>query len=256
MNRRLRRKDATAVPKVFELKNSLKQRIINSMITSIVFSSAIFTQFQYEKTVVEGWSVNIRKEINNDASTMQALSLLQGQLRFIRKVLPQESVAKIQKIRMYFSPNYSDGTSGGAYHPGRQWLIENGRDPEMAQAIEFPDLKNFDKESKRMPAFALHELAHGYHHQFVKDGFENLEIKSAWESAVKGGKYNQVERKDHEGRVALDKAYALTNPQEYFAELTEAYFSTNDFFPFNRAELKAFDPSGYMMIQKMWKLGP
>jgi hypothetical protein len=30
---------------------------------------------------------------------------------------------------------------------------------------------------------------------------------------------------------------------KYFADLTEAYFGKNDFFPFNREDLKKYDPS-------------
>jgi hypothetical protein len=48
------------------------------------------------------------------------------------------------------------------------------------------------------------------------------------------------------------QAYALTNPMEYFAECTEAYFGTNDFFPFVRAELKKHDPAGYELMEKSW----
>ena len=42
----------------------------------------------------------------------------------------------------------------------------------------------------------------------------------------------------------------MTTPQEYFAELTEACFGKNDFYPFNRNELKEHDPGGYVVIEK------
>ena len=48
------------------------------------------------------------------------------------------------------------------------------------------------------------------------------------------------------------KAYAATNYKEYFAELTEAYFGKNDFFPFNRVDLKKYDPTGYQLMQDVW----
>jgi dipeptidyl-peptidase-4 len=41
---------------------------------------------------------------------------------------------------------------------------------------------------------------------------------------------------------------------EYFAEATEAYFGKNDFFPFNREELKAHDPLMHDLVGKLWKL--
>ena len=48
------------------------------------------------------------------------------------------------------------------------------------------------------------------------------------------------------------KAYALTNSAEYFAELSEAYFGRNDYAPFDRAELEAFDPAGYAVVEGAW----
>jgi Mlc titration factor MtfA (ptsG expression regulator) len=44
----------------------------------------------------------------------------------------------------------------------------------------------------------------------------------------------------------------MTNPQEYFAETTEAFFSRNDFFPFNRAELKQHDPDMEQLLTRLW----
>ena len=48
------------------------------------------------------------------------------------------------------------------------------------------------------------------------------------------------------------KAYACSNPQEYFAEASEAFFGTNDFFPFVRAELKRHDPDAFELLGKLW----
>ena len=63
-------------------------------------------------------------------------------------------------------------------------------------------------------------------------------------------------RQDSEGRKRMDRAYAMTNPFEYFAESTEAYFSRNDFFPYNRAELLETDPGMCALLAKVWSLEP
>ena len=39
---------------------------------------------------------------------------------------------------------------------------------------------------------------------------------------------------------------------QYFADLTEAYFGKNDFFPFNREDLKKYDPTGYQLMKTVW----
>ena len=101
-----------------------------------------------------------------------------------------------------------------------------------------------------MPNFALHELAHAYHDRFL--GFENAEIETAFQKAKATGKYDQVLRQDAEGRRRLDKAYAMTNAKEYFAECSEAFFARNDFYPFTREELKQHDPEMLILLEKLW----
>ena len=94
-----------------------------------------------------------------------------------------------------------------------------------------------------MPNFTLHELAHSYHDQVLPGGFGNEPIKAAYEKAKAGGKYDSVERQDSEGRKRMDRAYAMTNPQEYFAECTEAFFSRNDLMPWNNPQsIRTFNP--------------
>ena len=103
-----------------------------------------------------------------------------------------------------------------------------------------------------MPNFALHELAHAFHDRFIDKGFDNPEIREAWRKAKAGGGYDRVERQDSEGRKRMDRAYALTTPQEFFAETTEAYFSRNDFFPYTADELEKHDPSTFRLLTRLW----
>jgi hypothetical protein len=97
----------------------------------------------------------------------------------------------------------------------------------------------------------LHELSHGYHHKFLPDGQQNMEIRSAYENAMQRGLYDSVLRIS--GQV--QKAYATTNEKEYFAEISEAFFGTNDFYPFVRAELRRHDPVGFDMLHRLWGIG-
>ena len=48
------------------------------------------------------------------------------------------------------------------------------------------------------------------------------------------------------------RAYAMNNATEYFAEGTEAYFGTNDFYPFVRPELEEHDPEMARLVKKLW----
>ena len=96
----------------------------------------------------------------------------------------------------------------------------------------------------------LHEMAHAYHDQFLPKGFENAGVLKAFQTAIKAGQYQKVLRWN--GREV--KHYSTTNQMEYFAEATEAYFGTNDYYPFIRPELELFDPGGARAVEAAWGL--
>ena len=98
----------------------------------------------------------------------------------------------------------------------------------------------------------IHELSHAYE-QLITDDSKKLrdELVIVYHRAKLSGKYQLV---DYKGSQQLFPAYAMTNANEYFAELTEAYYGNNDYFPHNREQLKKFDPEGYELIEKFWNL--
>lgn len=60
---------------------------------------------------------------------------------------------------------------------------------------------------------------------------------------------------DAAGALDVD-GYALTDPMEYFAEATEAFFSRNDFFPFTNEEFGKHDPGMFELLGKLWGATP
>lgn len=201
---------------------------------------------------ISGWTVHVNPRLLSGQAeqTARALELLKQQLDEINRVVPAPALAELKKVPLYFSPQYPGVGAKAEYHPGAGWLKDNGRDPAMAKAVEFTNIAIFEKEVRRMPNFALHELAHAYHDRVL--GYSEPRIAAAHAKAKASGSYDKVERRDAEGKTHIDKAYAMTNPQEYFAESTEAYFSRNDFFPYNREELKKHDPDFYALLETIW----
>ena len=92
----------------------------------------------------------------------------------------------------------------------------------------------------------LHELAHAYHFTVLSEKYAPLH--AAYKQAMERKLYDSVEFV-HGGK---QKAYATTNAAEYFAELSEAYFGKNDFFPFTAEELAKHDPVGFETLKKAW----
>lgn len=207
-------------------------------------------QLRYEVREMHGWTVHIRRELfeSDPETTAKALALLDDHLMNIVQVVPHDAVTALRRIQLWASPEYPGIIPRAEYHPDKRWLAVNGRDPAMAKGVEFTNFRIFEAETKRMPVFVLHELAHGYHDQVLS--FENEEIKAAYRRAVESKSYDAVQRNN--GKI--ERAYAMTNDREYFAESTEAFFGTNDFFPFNRQQLQAHDPEMALLLERLWNL--
>ena len=211
----------------------------------------VAAKIERETRLISGWSVHIDKALlaQNPAGTARALELLKGQLDEIVRMVPPAAVAELQKVQLWISPEYPGIRPHAEYHPNADWLRSHGRDPVMAKGVEFTNVRIFEAETRRMPNFALHELAHSYHDRVLGN---NAGLVAAFDRAKASGKYDKVECQNSEGRRHLARAYAITNPQEFFAETTEAFFSKNDFFPFTRAELKQHDPETFDLLGKLW----
>ena len=170
------------------------------------------------------------------------LDLLGYRLRQVKLEVPPAAFEELRKIRFWIEVD--DPKTTAAYHPGAEWLKQNGYNADMAHGIEIGNLHNFLAWQHIQPSMVLHELAHSYH--FLHVGENDPTITAAYENAVSSHKYESVPFVTG----GLRRAYALTNRFEYFAECSEAYFGRNDFYPFLRSELKSFDPLGYAAVER------
>ncbi len=170
----------------------------------------------YKRESKRGWMILVSKELlANDRITAQAcLELLDCKLLEISRVVPAGALSKIRSVPIWIEQN-NPQVPGGNYHPSRDWLTNHGMNPDKAKAVDFGNAKNFLEWSLDQPMLVLHELAHAYHDQVL--GFEDADIKSAYNRAKASGTYDSVLRSN--GRY--QKAYAMTCEKEYFAELTE-----------------------------------
>jgi hypothetical protein len=220
-----------------------------------LIGSAGATGVAREVREISGWQVHIHKDLleKEAAASAKALAGLKTMLDEIVRVVPAPAVAELRKVRLYLSPAYGADGSHAEYHPGAQWLRDHGRDPAMARCVEFSGVRDFEAEMKRMPNFVLHELAHAYHDRFLPGGYGHAGLQKAYEKAKAAGIYDRVERSSGDGRPnRVERAYAMTNAMEYFAESTEAYFSRNDFFPFDRRQLASHDPEMHALVGQLW----
>jgi len=200
----------------------------------------------YRQHEIRGFTVLVSPAAVKHAQTTDpALELLEEKLARVVAVTPAHTHEALRKIRFWIE-HENPGFPCACYHPSGQWLTGNGYNADKADGIEIANPANFVAWASDQPEMVLHELAHAYHDTVL--GYDHPLIIETYQSAVESGSYDQVEHINGARR----KAYALNDPQEYFAELTEAYFGTNDFAPFTRDELRAFDPDGFAMIEELW----
>jgi hypothetical protein len=203
---------------------------------------------QYEKRRIEGWEVLVNKRLlaKEQAELCdETLKLLGDHLYRITRVVPAEAVAKLRKVPIWVELAHPRHPCM-CYHVSAGWLREHAMNPQKAGAVEIANARTFLAWTHEQPWMVLHELAHAYHHQVL--GFDHAEVKACYERAVSSRSYESVLHVN--GRKV--RHYALTNDHEYFAEATEAFFGTNDFFPFVRAELRQHDPAMYELLEKVW----
>ena len=210
----------------------------------VLLASSVTAQESYNEVSIEGWPVKMSRSITPKRAA-QARELLTQKLRDIRGVLPRQALRRLLKIPIWVDAKAYD-LHGLRFNPSAQWLREHGQDPRLANGVQICNVDDF-LSWKDQPWFVLHELAHAY--QFNVLGDTNPQVLAAFRNAQQKGLYQQVKRNN--GRV--ERAYALNNEREYFAELSEAYFGVNDFFPFDRKDLATYDRVVFAMMEKCWR---
>ena len=181
----------------------------------------------------------------------QTLELLKHQLYQITRMVPAPAVEKLRRIAVWVELDEPHHPCM-CYHPDADWLREHDMNPDKARCIEVANARNFLIWTKQQPWMVFHELAHGYHDQCLEEGYENSELAAALAAAKEEKLYDEVLHIN--GRK--QRHYALTNQMEYFAEQSEAFFGTNDFFPFVRSELEHHDPRVFALLKQFWGTDP
>ena len=176
-----------------------------------------------------------------------ALEFLAAKLADIRIVVPVDKLDQLRQVTIVLDASCGDLHSM-QYHPSGDWLESHGYPRDLEKCVHLP--RAVDVATRRnvneQPWVVLHELAHAYHDQVL--GFDEPRILAAWKAF----------KADARGQSTLlfdgsrTKHYGLTDQKEFFAEMTEAYFGSNDFQPFNRAELKTDHPAIFALLTDIW----
>lgn len=199
---------------------------------------------------LEGWTVRVDDRLlkgEGAALGERALKLLTARLVAITIIVPEKALAKLRAITIELDLDYGE-LRNMQYHPDAGWLKAHGYSEALAKCAHIPDAEEFlsPYENHRMPWVVLHELAHGFHDQVL--GFEEPRVRAVWEKFRDSGKYASVLTSPGH----LREHYGQTNAKEFFAEMTESYFGSNDFYPFVTGELKQAEPETFALMAEIW----
>jgi len=189
--------------------------------------------------------------------TAAASSRLQQMLTAILEKLPTASHQHVKGRNFYlmWGPRSPKGGKKGYGHYMEAILFVDPLrspmyDPAWKNAIVIYSADNFMARGDVNIRHSLaHEIAHTWHQRDWPK--KNRQMIDALEAAKRAGLYKNVE--SIKGG-SVDRAYALKNEHEYFAELSAAYFVGGTYFPFTREDLKKYDPIGYRMVEELWGL--
>jgi hypothetical protein len=225
-----------------------------ALFLSALFSAAAQTNVAawdateiYRVQKIEGWTVRVNPKLVAETNLCAAvLKLLGAQLDQISRVVPAAPLAQLRQIPIWVERD-DPLFPGACYHESADWLRGHGVNPDKVNGVELANAKNFLTWTKEQPCMVLHELAHGFHHQFLGD--DHPGIRRGYTRAVAAKIYENVLRSNGQH----ERHYALNNEKEFFAEMTEAFFGTNDFYPFVRAELATHDPEMLAVLRAVWQ---
>ena len=200
---------------------------------------------------IEGWTVRVDDRLLGDAPDaavgLRAIRFLEAKLVEIKAVVPEDRLKDLQAVTIVLDLNC--GKLGAMqYHPDAGWLKANGYPADLAKCVHLPQAADLPtrRNINEQPWVILHELAHAFHDQ--KLGFDEPRIKAAYDRFKQSGRGDATLL--YNGKRV--KHYGLTDPMEFFAEMTESYFGTNNFFPFNRAELEESEPELFQLLTEIW----
>ena len=205
---------------------------------------------------VQGWSVLVEKQLAAEAPELAKTTLarLEKKLGETVAVLPAAALPDLRQVKIFLL--YGPDAKAGGRQEGLEYFGANAAehqdwlDPRMARSIVIYCAANYAKLSEFWALKALvHEFGHAQHLEHWPEN--RADIYDTWDRAMKAGLYQVVREEDKDTHKPN---YAAQNHLEYFAELTAMYFVGTNYFPRDRAGLKAYDPAGYVLLEKLWGL--
>lgn len=210
----------------------------------------------YTVRTLRGFTVLIHESVINqhpDRWQRRPLDVLELEFDDLKRVLKPKIFELIRGVPVFVTWDAAPTNSGvvAVYRSVPDPSRLKGEAKAKANCIEILTLRRLGElrppGSHFQQIVTLHEMAHAVHHRLL--GFDAPEVLAAFQQAVDRKLYDDSwDRTNRRGR-----AYARTNANEYFAEVSCAYLDSCHFYPFTYSDLRSHDPAGFALAEAVWK---
>ncbi|MDO6459302.1 hypothetical protein Q4485_01180 [Granulosicoccaceae sp. 1_MG-2023] len=200
------------------------------------------------------WEFRSEESLVRDAPQVNTLAInqLKRSLNSVFEVLPQNAATELADVR-YVLLNGPASPLGGldqpmSYISAAMVQQDSTLDPDWAHSIVvFNAGRMLLDDDDTLRRELTHELARAWHatHRVVNQ----TPVEDAWRLAKNRGLYKDMPTRSGD---LLRKAPPLLSADDYFAGLSQLYFTGADYAPFDRTALADYDPAGYAMLEMLW----
>lgn len=176
----------------------------------------------------------------------EVMDAIEDQISAMAGQLPVARLEQLKQTFIWVELN-NEVDKATVFHRSPDWIVASAGNQDKVGHIEIVNAKNFiDCSRDKQPSQLLHEFIHAFHQKVL--GADNKAVIDTYRQMQLRRMYDRVEHLSG----SVGPGYATLGPLEYFAEISEAYFGRNDYYPFDRAQLKTHDPIGHDLVEKLW----
>ena len=220
-------------------------------------------QYGYATFQHQGFTFKIKQTVVNREAAKKAIERMKADLDNIVSFCPEAALKVMKKRAIWMEENNTANSSAAWYHRFADYPASIGDLSAKGKCLEITNYNYYVSwTAQNQPYMVFHELSHLYHDQGL-GGSTNVTINNAYKNAKNSGiykkNYYRFNVKDPQSKwIQTDtpahpnQSYCLNDEWEYFAEMSEAYWGENDYYPFNYEQLKKHDPTAFAAMEKIW----
>lgn len=210
-----------------------------------------------------GFTFKIKESVIGTETAQKAIEQMMTDLEKVSAMIPDFALKVMRSRPIWMEENNTHNRSAAWYHTSADYPASIGDISAKGKCLEITNYERYyTTVARNQPFMVLHELCHLYHDQGL-GGNSNKDIHAAYLNAKEKGLYDVYYRRGETANTAATETryvadeknicYCMNNDFEFFAEMCEAYWGENDYFPYNNSNLRNFDPVAYELMEKIWK---